>query len=165
MLFEDTVPLNMHLPIRTQPGSVTVEIMAGIFTKRIWQSYPSLFAKCPGISLQWNFQNELQLDDALLWNNTAQWLRTMGGYCYIIFPLSSMELQQLLQLEAILYALRRQDDFQRFPFNLSTILYICSQTILKQIRYEIGQAQAFGRSSGCFIYDFEFVPFEPKKLW
>jgi len=56
-----------------------------------------------------------------------------GEYCCIIFPLSSMELQQLLQLEAILYALKRQDNFQSFPFDLSTILYMCSQTILKQI--------------------------------
>ena len=27
---------NMHLPITTQPGFVTVETMAGIFTKQIW---------------------------------------------------------------------------------------------------------------------------------
>jgi len=27
----------MHLQIMTQPGSATVEKMAGIFTKRIWQ--------------------------------------------------------------------------------------------------------------------------------
>jgi len=44
-----------------------------------------------------------------------------------------MEPQQLLQLEAILYALRRQDNFQSFPFNLSAILYMCFQTIFKQI--------------------------------
>jgi len=60
---------------------------------------------------------------------------TIGGYCCVLFPLSSMELerQQLLQLEAYLYALRREDYFHSFPFNLSTILYMCSQTILKQI--------------------------------
>jgi len=39
MLFENTMPLNMHLPITTQRGSVAVETMAGIFTKRIWQPY------------------------------------------------------------------------------------------------------------------------------
>jgi len=44
-----------------------------------------------------------------------------------------LERQQLLQLEAYLYALRREDYFHSFPFNLSTILYMCSQTILKQI--------------------------------
>ena len=71
---------------------------------------PSRLAKCPGILLQWNFQNELQPDDALLWNNSAQWpFVKLGAYCCIIFPLSSME---LLQLEAILYALGRQDNFQ-----------------------------------------------------
>jgi len=74
---------------------------------------PSRLAKCPGISLQWNFQSELQPDDALLWNNSAQWpFAKLGVYCWVIFPLCSMELQQLLQLEAILYALRRQDNFQ-----------------------------------------------------
>jgi len=31
----------------------------------------------------------------------------LGAYNCVIFPLSSMELQQLLQLEAILYVLRR----------------------------------------------------------
>jgi len=36
----------------------------------------------------------------------------IGAYRCVIFSLSSMELQQLLQLEAILYALRRQDNFQ-----------------------------------------------------
>jgi len=30
----------MHLRINTQPGSITVEKMAGIFTKRIWQLQP-----------------------------------------------------------------------------------------------------------------------------
>jgi len=44
-----------------------------------------------------------------------------------------MELQQLLQLEASLYALRRQDNVQIFPFNLIAIFYMYSQTILKQI--------------------------------
>jgi len=33
--FEDSVPLNIHLQITTQPGSVTVEKMGGIFAKRI----------------------------------------------------------------------------------------------------------------------------------
>jgi len=36
-LFENAVPLNMRL--RMQPRSVTVDKMAGIFTKRIWQPY------------------------------------------------------------------------------------------------------------------------------
>jgi len=34
------------------------------------------------------------------------------GLSCVNFPLSSMELQQLLLLEAILYALRGQDNFQ-----------------------------------------------------
>jgi len=42
MLFENTVPLNMHLPFTTQPGSVIVETMAGNFTKRVWQPYRDL---------------------------------------------------------------------------------------------------------------------------
>jgi len=35
MLFENSVPLHMHL--RMQPRCVTVNKMAVIFTKRIWQ--------------------------------------------------------------------------------------------------------------------------------
>jgi len=35
----------------------------------------------------------------------------LGAYSCVNFPMSSMELQQLLQLEAILFALRRQDNF------------------------------------------------------
>jgi len=70
-----------------------------------------------------------------------------------------MELHQVLQLQAILYALRRQDNFKTLSFNLSTILYMCSQTLLKQIdMHKICQAQAFGRSSGYFNHGFEFVP-------
>jgi len=46
---------------------------------------------------------------------SAQWpfVKLRAWYC-VIFLLSSVELQlqQLLQLEAILYALRRQDNFQ-----------------------------------------------------
>jgi len=34
------IPCHMHLRINTQPGSITVEKMAGIFTKRIWQLQP-----------------------------------------------------------------------------------------------------------------------------
>jgi len=37
MFFENTVPLNMRL--RMHPKFVTVEKMAGIFTKGIWQPY------------------------------------------------------------------------------------------------------------------------------
>jgi len=37
ILFENPVPLNMRL--RMQFRSATVEKMAGIFTKRIWQPY------------------------------------------------------------------------------------------------------------------------------
>jgi len=37
LLFENHVPFNMHLRIKTQP---TVKKMAGIFTKRLWQPYP-----------------------------------------------------------------------------------------------------------------------------
>jgi len=36
------IPCHMHLRITTQPGSITLEKMAGIFTKRIWQPYPWL---------------------------------------------------------------------------------------------------------------------------
>jgi len=39
MLFEKPVPSNMRLQIH--PRSVTVDKMAGIFTKRIWQPYIS----------------------------------------------------------------------------------------------------------------------------
>jgi len=35
MSFENPLPLNMRLPM--QPRSVTVNKMAGIFAKRIWQ--------------------------------------------------------------------------------------------------------------------------------
>jgi len=38
MFLNNPVPLNMHLRITTQNGSVTVEKMAGIFTKGIWQT-------------------------------------------------------------------------------------------------------------------------------
>ena len=59
------------------------------------------------------FSNELQPDDALKWNSSAQWpFFKFGACCCVIFQLSAMELQQMLQLEAILYALRRQDKFQ-----------------------------------------------------
>jgi len=37
MLFDNPSSLNMRL--RVQPRSVTVDKMAGIFTKRVWQSY------------------------------------------------------------------------------------------------------------------------------
>jgi len=37
MFFENLAPLNTRL--RVQPRSVTVEKMAGIFTKRAWQPY------------------------------------------------------------------------------------------------------------------------------
>jgi len=38
-MFENPVPLSMNLRITTLPVSVTVEKLAGIFTKRIWQPY------------------------------------------------------------------------------------------------------------------------------
>jgi len=40
MLFENPVPLNKHIRITTQPGSVTVEKTAGIFSKHIWEPEP-----------------------------------------------------------------------------------------------------------------------------
>jgi len=42
ILFENPVPLNMHL--RMHPRSATVEKMADIFTKRIFQPY--LYRRC-----------------------------------------------------------------------------------------------------------------------
>jgi len=39
VLFENPVPLNMPMNYTTQPGSVIVEKMDGIFTKRVWQPY------------------------------------------------------------------------------------------------------------------------------
>jgi len=41
------IPRHMHLRITTQPGSVTVEKLAGIFTKRIWQPNPTVIRR-PG---------------------------------------------------------------------------------------------------------------------
>ena len=48
ILFEDPVPLNMHL--RMQLRSATVEKMSGIFTKRICQPYHgrNFVVKCGG---------------------------------------------------------------------------------------------------------------------
>jgi len=55
IFFENTVPLNMRL--RMQPRFVTIDKMAGIFTKRIWQPY---------IRSTWN------------WAKSCMWLASRG---------------------------------------------------------------------------------------
>jgi len=59
MLFENPVPLNMHLRITTHLGSVTVEKIAGIFTKRIWQHYLKITRKMRKRFLSATFQRWL----------------------------------------------------------------------------------------------------------
>jgi len=62
MFFEKTVPLNMRL--RMQPRFVTVEKMAGVFTKRKWQPYSRLLLTnfcilCSVLNRCWGFTAKL----------------------------------------------------------------------------------------------------------
>ena len=88
---------------------------------------PSRLSKCLGISLQLNFQNELQPNDALLWNNSAHKpFAKLGAYCCI----------------------------NKTKCNLCTIL-MCSQIILKQIHLTfLGNTKIFAIIfASCMVID------------
>jgi len=108
--YRDPIFLKNKYPNVDLPWALFSRVCTGL---NVCTDVPSRLAKCPEISHQWNFHNELKPDDALLGNKSAQWpFVKLGTYCCIIFPLSSIELQQLLQLKAILHALRTQNNFQ-----------------------------------------------------
>ena len=67
------------------------------------------------------------------------------------FAIAFDRLQQQLQLEAIVCALKGRITFSR-------VWVILCWKLELDLKKKICKAQAFSRSSGCFIHSFEFVP-------